>query len=565
MANFTVSPGAKLNEIDNTFLTSHPVQAGAAIIGPTVKGPVLIPTKVTSYSEYTTMFGDVVESGSQNYSYLTSIAAYNYFNYGGTSLLVTRVVTGSYTSATSSITNEDATTPFVLETIGEGDLMNTGTDGTGGALSTGTKNNVRWQISSPNTASGTFNLLIRRGDDINNKTIVLESFNGVNLDPNSNKYIAKVIGDQKQNYDSVNNQLTTTGSYVNASRFVRVKSVNTPTLNYLDANGTANDNYTGSIPLSSTGSFNGAEGTPFPARAGQFYQDINATDSQGLTGDNYTTAISLLSNSETYQFNVLFTPGLTDEAHDTQITNIITNTQNRGDNLFVFDTTNYGSTITTAIGEANNRDTSYAATYWPWVRISDPATGKLVFVPASTMIPGVYAFNDKVAAPWFAPAGINRGGLSTVISTEYKLSQGNRDSLYESNINPLATLPRTGVVVYGQKTLQKQASALDRVNVRRLLIELKNYISQIAETVVFEQNTIVTRGSFLARINPYLEGIQQKQGLYAFQVKMDDSNNGPDVIDRNQLIGQIYVQPTRTAEFISLDFILQPTGAEFPG
>ncbi len=565
MANFTVSPGAKLNEIDNTFLTSQPVQAGAAIIGPTVKGPVLIPTKVTSYSEYTTMFGDVVESGSRNYSYLTSIAAYNYFNYGGTSLLVTRVVTGSYTSATSSITNEDTTTPFVLETLGEGDLMNTGTNGTGGALSTGTKDNVRWQISSPNTASGTFNVLIRRGDDINNKTIVLESFNGVSLDPNSNKYIAKVIGDQKQNYDSVNNQLTTTGSYTNASRFVRVKSVNTPTLNYLDSNGVAKDAYTGSIPLSSTGSFNGADGTPFPARAGQFYQDIDATDSQGLTGTNYTTAISLLSNSETYQFNVLFTPGLTDEAHNTEISNIITNTQTRADNLFVFDTTNYGSTITTAIGEANDRDTSYAATYWPWVRISDPATGKLVFVPASTMIPGVYAFNDKVAAPWFAPAGINRGGLSTVVSTEYKLSQGNRDSLYESNINPLATLPRTGVVVYGQKTLQKAASALDRVNVRRLLIELKNYISQIAETVVFEQNTITTRGSFLAKINPYLEGIQQKQGLYAFQVKMDDANNGPDIIDRNQLVGQIYIQPTRTAEFISLDFILQPTGAEFPG
>jgi len=565
MANFTVSPGAKLNEIDNTFLTSQPVQAGAAIIGPTVKGSVLIPTKVTSYSEYTTMFGDVVESGSRNYSYLTSIAAYNYFNYGGTSLLVTRVVTGSYTSATSSITNEVSTTPFVLETLGEGDLMNTGTDGTGGALSTGTKDNVRWQISSPNTASGTFNVLIRRGDDINNKTIVLESFNGVSLDPNSEKYIAKIIGDQKQNYDSVNNQLTTTGSYTNASRFVRVKSVGTPTLNYLDSNGVAKDAYTGSIPLSSTGSFNGAEGTPFPARAGQFYQNINATDSQGLTGDNYTTAISLLSNSETYQFNVLFTPGLTDESHNTEISSLITNTQNRGDNLLVFDTTNYGSTITTAIGEANSRDTSYAATYWPWVRISDPSTGKLVFVPASTMIPGVYAFNDKVAAPWFAPAGINRGGLSTVVSAEYKLSQGNRDSLYESNINPLATLPRTGVVVYGQKTLQKQASALDRVNVRRLLIELKNYISQIAETVVFEQNTIVTRGSFLAKINPYLEGIQQKQGLYAFQVKMDDANNGPDIIDRNQLVGQIYIQPTRTAEFISLDFILQPTGAEFPG
>ena len=181
------------------------------------------------------------------------------------------------------------------------------------------------------------------------------------------------------------------------------------------------------------------------------------------------------------------------------------------------------------------------------------------------MIPGVYAFNDKVAAPWFAPAGINRGGLNTVVSAEYKLTQANRDTLYEANINPIATLPQQGVVVYGQKTLQKDASALDRVNVRRLLIELKSFIGQIAETIVFEQNTIVTRGSFLAKVNPFLEGIQQKQGLFAFKVIVDDSNNGPDVIDRNQLIGQIYIQPTRTAEFISLDFILEPTGAEFPG
>jgi uncharacterized protein len=120
-------------------------------------------------------------------------------------------------------------------------------------------------------------------------------------------------------------------------------------------------------------------------------------------------------------------------------------------------------------------------------------------------------------------------------------------------------------VVFGQKTLQKQASALDRVNVRRLLIELKNFIRQIADTVVFEQNTIATRNSFVSRVTPFLEGIQQKQGLYAYKIIMDESNNGPAVIDQNQLIGQIYIQPTRTAEFISLDFILLPTGAEFPG
>ena len=566
MANFTVSPGVSLNEIDNTFLTSEPVQAGAAIVGPTVKGPIETPVKVTSYGEYTTMFGDVIESGSQNYSYLTSIAAYNYFNYGGESLLVTRVVTGSFTSATSSaIPGTNETNVFTLETISEGTLMNTGASGTGGALATGTKDNVRWEVTTSNTSSGTFSLLIRRGDDITNKKIILESFNNLSLDPNSNNYVAKAIGDQKLTYDSVNNQMAVTGDYTNNSRFVRVKSVNNSTPNYLDANGTAVTAFTGSIPTVGNGVFGTATGAPFPARAGKFYQNIDATDSQGLTGTNYTNAISLLSNTDDYKFNVLFTPGLTDESHTAQITSIITNTQNRGDNLFVYDTVNYGSTVTTAVGKSSTRDSSYAATYWPWVRISDPATGKLVFVPASTMIPGVYAFNDKTAAPWFAPAGINRGGLNSVISAEYKLTQANRDTLYEANINPIATLPRTGVVVYGQKTLQKAASALDRVNVRRLLIELKSFIGQIAETVVFEQNTIVTRGSFLAKVNPFLEGIQQKQGLFAFKVVIDDSNNGPDVIDRNQLVGQIYIQPTRTAEFISLDFILEPTGAEFPG
>jgi phage tail sheath protein FI len=293
--------------------------------------------------------------------------------------------------------------------------------------------------------------------------------------------------------------------------------------------------------------------------------DAISTNTQGLTGGCYDDMIRLLGNREAYQFNVLFAPGLLNDAHATQITNIITNTQDRGDNLFVMDLTEFNSTVADATVEAQTRDTSYAAAYWPWVRIADPATGKQVWVPASTVIPGVYAFNDKVSAPWFAPAGINRGGLNTVLQAQYKLSQANRDTLYSNNVNPIATLPKKGVVVFGQKTLQKAASALDRVNVRRLMIELKSYIRQIADTVVFEQNTIATRNSFIAKVGPYLDIIQQKQGLYAYKVVMDDTNNGPAVIDQNQLVGQIYVQPTRTAEFISLDFILLPTGAEFPG
>ena len=147
---------------------------------------------------------------------------------------------------------------------------------------------------------------------------------------------------------------------------------------------------------------------------------------------------------------------------------------------------------------------------------------------------------------------------------ERKLTNANRDTLYTGKVNPIATFPGQGIVVFGQKTLQTKASALDRVNVRRLLITLKNYISQIADTLVFEQNTAATRNTFLSQVNPYLESVQQRQGLYAFKVVMDNTNNTPDVIDRNELIGAVYLQPTKTAEFIYIDFNILPTGATFP-
>jgi phage tail sheath protein FI len=264
---------------------------------------------------------------------------------------------------------------------------------------------------------------------------------------------------------------------------------------------------------------------------------------------------------------VLLTPGLFPTAGlgTSQITNIINNTQNRGDSIFVCDLYPYGAgAVTTVTAAASALNTSYAASYWPWVQTVDPDSGKNVWVPASTMIGGVFAYNDSVSEPWFAPAGINRGGLSNVIRAEWKLNQSQRDTLYSGKVNPIATFPGVGTVVYGQKTLQTKASALDRVNVRRLLIALKSYISQVAQNLVFEQNSIATRNQFLSQVNPYLASVQQRQGLYAFRVIMDDSNNTPDVIDRNQLVGQIYIQPTKTAEFIYLDFNILPTGATFP-
>jgi hypothetical protein len=701
MAETIVSPGVLAIENDQSFITQGPVTAGAAIVGPTVKGKVGIPTIVTSYSDYLNKFGSTFISGSQTYTYFTSISAYNYFNNGGTSLLVTRVVSGSFTPATSSViptskaltsasaninltfisasvtsvgsgsfnlngvtvyytgsntpnttnaiylntasfagttiahyvatssisinfsssvapyssslqyisssisspnliltsTNSNGlignsyyytsgsstvylsggtnTEAFILETLSEGELMNsTGPTGSYGTLLSGSAENIRWQITNTNTNTGTFTLVIRQGNDSTITPSILETWTNLSLDPFAPNYIEKVIGNQIENvqYDSTTGEyyVELTGNYPNRSRYVRVKQVLVTTPNYLDNLGTPKPEYTGSICYFSSGSFGAASGKNIPTGiAGGYYENISNNNIQGLPANAYTQSISLLANQDAYNYNLLTAPGLIADAanyssHISVISNIISTVQNRGDAMTVFDLVGYGANVLEVTSNATGYDTSYAATYWPWVKTVDPNTGTQVWVPASTMIPGIYAFNDSVAEPWFAPAGINRGVLTNVIQAERSLTQGNRDLLYESNVNSIATFPNTGVVVFGQKTLQKKPSALDRVNVRRLLIELKNYISQVADTLVFEQNNVITRNNFLSQVNPYLASVQQRQGLTAFKVVMDESNNPPSVVDQNQLIGQIYLQPTRTAEFIILDFNVLPTGATFP-
>jgi len=567
MAEVLLSPGVLQREQDSSQYTQGPVTVGAAIIGPTVKGPVEIPTIVTSYSDYTNKFGSTFVSGGNVYTYFTSIAAYNYFNNGGETLLIARVVSASTTwaSATSTaISASSNATAFTLETISKGTIMNSSSSlDASGSLASGSLDNIRFEIISPNTSSGTFGLLIRQGNDNNNNKIILESYTNLSLDPISPNYISSVIGDYTYNYNPTNVQIELSGSYPNASRYVRVKSVALNTPDYLDNTGTPKVQFTGSIPVAASGSFTGATDTMKGGAA--FYDTIStAGNTQGLDGGSYTNMINLLSNSDDYRFNVLLTPGLFNSLHTSAVSSIISNTQGRGDNLYVLDLVPYSSTTTAVVGQASAVNNSYAASYWPWCQIQDPATGKNVWVPASTVIAGVYAYNDKVAEPWFAPAGINRGGLGNVIRVEQKLSQTTRDTLYLGKVNPIATFPGTGVVVYGNKTLQTQASALDRVNVRRLLISLKSYIGQVANTIVFEQNTVATRNQFLGQVNPYLESVQQRQGVYAFKVVMDGSNNTPDVIDRNQLVGAIYIQPTKTAEFIYLNFNITPTGTTFP-
>jgi len=701
MAETIVSPGVLAIENDQSFITQAPVQAGAAIIGPTVKGKVGIPTICTTYSDYLNKFGSTFLSGSQTFTYLTSISAYNYFNNGGNSLLVTRVVSGNFSPATSStiptanvltsasstinltyvsasvaavgsaslningvtlyytgstaanttttiyintssfasstvanyvatssavfnashslsqystllnyitastsspsivltskninglagnsyyyvsgstivnFTGGTNTEAFIIETLSEGESMNSsGSLYANGTLANGTSDNYRWQISAPNTNNGTFTLIVRQGNDSTASPSILESWSNLSLDPFASNYIEKVIGNQSEEivYDSSTGEyfVQLNGNYINKSRYIRVKKVNYTTPTYFDNTGNPKPEYTGSIPVTSSGTFNGASGKNLPTGvSGAYYENISNTNIQGLSANDYTQSIALLSNQDAYKYNLLTAPGLVADPtnyplHISAVTSLISTVQGRGDSMTVLDLVGYGSNIVPVTTNALTYDTSYAAAYWPWLQTIDPNSGQQVWVPASTMIPSVYAFNDSVAEPWYAPAGTNRGVLSNVIRAERNLTQGNRDLLYENNVNSIATFPNTGVVVFGQKTLQKKASALDRVNVRRLLIELKSYISQVADTLVFEQNNVITRNNFLSQVNPYLASVQQRQGLTAFKVVMDESNNTPNVIDNNQLVGQIYLQPTRTAEFIILDFNVLPTGATFP-
>ena len=590
MAETLISPGVFLNENDLSQITQGPVDAGAALLGPTVIGPVNIPTLVTSYSEYKAIFGAAFVTGGANFEYLTSIAALNYFEQGGDSLLVTRVASGSYLPASASVVTPTGTTSFELTTLSVGNLMNNYASGTAGpyasgsngSLPSGSTANIRWEVTGVDTGSGVFSLAIRRGDDYNNSKTILETWNNLSLDPNQNNYIAYVIGDQTETVrtdSTLDNYLQTTGSYQNKSRYVRVSAVNLPTPGYFSQTGVAQSQYTSSLPQTGSGTgnggFQGATGAIFGSfgkEAVKMFENISSTTSivttansniQGVYPADYAIAINLLGNQDAYNFNVIYAPGLNSQNASSAVSDILTLAQDRGDAIAVIDMVPYGAQINTVIGQAVGYDNSYGATYWPWVQIRSRETGKINFVPASTLVPAVYEYNDKVSAEWFAPAGLNRGALSTVLQPERKLTVNDRNILYQGKVNPIATFPGVGTVIYGQKTLQQKPSALDRVNVRRLLIALKDYIGQIGETIVFEPNTQVTRNKFLNQVNPYLESVQQRQGLYAFQVVMDETNNTPDVVDRNQLVGTIYLQPTKTAEFIQLDFNILPTGTTF--
>jgi phage tail sheath protein FI len=791
MAERIVSPGVFTNEKDLSFLPAGIAAIGAAIIGPTTKGPAFVPTVVTSFDDFIAKFGGLSEETYVPYavkSYLNSASTvtvvrvlseggYNadavqiVHTNGATSRLVGVImptttvgsstgngftksdfaafqagsVTGSFgfqlsgssvtAQALTASANPSNVNSFanVLGTSVKGSKKgymytwfsdylatstglsgsvsfvsqsaNTKVDLSGSAgvysnaetpwiqsqiigaeklnlfkihtLADGTDTNTSFKVAVINTTLpgddagsdyGSFTVVVRDYNDTDQRPVILESFTGLNLDPDSSNYIARRIGDKAYSVSSAG-VVSVTGDYNNISKYIRVEvdsavsakaitanvkpfgfaavvqpvssSYAMPTASMVTQNteinsaynkkayygwnwsSTDNSNYLKPLALgasamnnaafnldacfihasasklndSSTfvggssvsasvfagldvstflkftvpfqGGFDGMDpaitkkvGSAITA-TNLFGMDCSTATAKGSVG--YVKALNVISNSDEYDVNLIVTPGATIKDHSTIVNKAIEVAEDRGDAFVIADPVIQGQSAAAAIAAVTDSgiDSNYVGTYWPWVKILDTDKNKPVWVPPSVVVPRVMAYNDSVAYEWFAPAGLNRGGISEAVDVELKLNQADRNDLYENKINAIATFPNQGICIWGQKTLQAKPSALDRINVRRLMITMKKYIASASRYLVFENNTTATRQRFLNIVTPYLETVKARQGLYAFKVVMDETNNTPDVIDRNIMYGQIYLQPAKAAEFIVLDFNILPTGATF--
>ena len=291
----------------------------------------------------------------------------------------------------------------------------------------------------------------------------------------------------------------------------------------------------------------------------------------------WETAINTFANPEDVTINVFSTPGINWSDQNVLVLDTINMIQTqRTDTLYVIDAPDVEIPKTTGSAkqdviaaqdiadllDTSGIDSSYACTYFPWIQMRDTQNNVNIYIPPTGEVVKAMAFTDNTSFPWFAPAGLQRG-VTNARKSKYKLSLEARDILYQARINPMADFADSGTAIFGQKTLQVKASALDRINVRRLLLQLKVLIANIAIRLVFEQNDQTTIDQFLSKATPILDTIKRERGLYDFRIKMDDTINTPETIDRNELFGEIFIKPTRAVEYIGVTFTITPTGASF--
>ena len=308
----------------------------------------------------------------------------------------------------------------------------------------------------------------------------------------------------------------------------------------------------------------------------------DGTDSTKYAYYSAKRAIDTVADPEAVEYNLMAMPGI---YHAGLTSHMMEVCEARGDALAVIDLdsgyrTDAESTaaiadrvgsVSDAINGLNTRgvNSSYGCAYYPWVQINDSISNSLLWAPPSIVALGTFSSSQRKSELWFAPAGFTRGGLTEgsagigVIQTRERLTSKDRDSLYEANINPIASFPAEGIVIFGQKTLQVTPSALDRINVRRLMIYVKKEISRMAATVLFDQNVPATWNRFMSAAEPFLRSVQARLGLADFKIVLDESTTTADLVDRNVMYAKIFLKPARSIEFIALDFVITNTGAGF--
>ncbi len=501
-----LSPGIYTRETDFSFYVKQISTSSAAMVGITEKGPVNKPVLVTSWEQFINKFGSYINEGYLAY------AARSFFDNGGSVLYVCRIAhyaditdKSTLTAMESNITiaNREATPAPSLQ-------INAANPGTWGD-----RISVSIEDGSLDPANA-FNLIVKYKDNI------VEVFKDLSMDEASANHVELMINE--------------------VSDYITVSDLSPST-------GTAEDRPAlGTYQL--VGGNNGLSGV---------------TDSDYIGDPSQHTG--LYAFDEIDALNLLMVPGVT----TVPVINAgITYVENRKDLLFIADTPfmleplevvdfRKGQGIYTHAAF----NSSYAALYYPWLEISDPITARKKYIPPCGAVAGCCARSDQKTHVWLAPAGIDRGRVFNAVSVSYKTSRGERDVLYPEGVNVIAVFPDTGINIWGQKTLQSQPSAVDRINVRRLMMYMEEAISESSRFVVFEPNNPQTWRALGRLINPFLQDIKEKGGLYDYAFQCDEETNTPVVIDRNEMIARVFVKPTKTAEFIELNFILTGTGADF--
>jgi hypothetical protein len=475
------------------------------VVGTATKGPMDTATLITDEGSFVSTFGSPTASHLQMYAALRYLRK-------GRQLLFVRVGTNEATASAYVRNNENSANVL---------LMTAASPGTWG-------NNIDVVVTT-GTASGTYKVTV--------------TFNDVAVEVFDNVYVGSAWS------GNANYIITRMNDAVNGSDYVIASVVGS----------TETTLRTGTSVLS--GGLDGA-----PASVGDIVGSAGAPPTTPATG------LQIFRDPEQWDVNLLAVPG---SSHRTVVAELLDICSSRGDAMCLLDVP-YGSTVQEAVDWHNGSgggatdpmsslNSSYGALYYPWLQVYDGYSDANVWVPPSGHVAQVIAYTDFVADPWWAPAGLNRAMLNDVLQVEYSPGQGDRDYMYANGnaVNPICALPGLGTVIYGQRTLQRTTSALDRINVRRMLLYLRKVIATASRELQFEPNDDLTWDQFRHLVEPTLDSLKARRGITDFRVICDSTTNTSATIARNELHGKILIQPTKTAEIINIEFVLLPTGANF--